>query len=209
MHVAPIAFRRSIDPEDQTRADLYAVLARLYADAPDERFLKTLAAAERLPKGGADDNCLPAAWNRLLDASGAMDPEAAAQEYTDLFVGVGKCEVNLHASHWIAGFMIEKPLVELRSDLITLKIARKEAATLLEDHISALCETMRLLIAGDENCAPASIEEQRNFCRKRLLSWAFDCCAAIEKSPLANYYRRVAKLTDRFLALERDSLAMD
>ena len=147
MHVAPIAFRHTLDPEDQARADLYAVLARLYADPPDESFLKTLAAAERLPSR-ADDNRLAAAWNRLLDASGAMDPEAAAQEYTDLFVGVGKCEVNLHASHWIAGFMIEKPLVELRSDLVTLKIARKEAATLLEDHLSALCETMRMLVSG-------------------------------------------------------------
>ena len=105
--------------------------------------------------------------------------------------------------------MIEKPLVELRSDLVTLKIARKEAATLLEDHFSALFETMRLLIAGDEHCRPASIEEQRNFCQKRLLSWAFVCCAAIEKSPLANYYHRVAELTEQFLALERDSLAMD
>ena len=193
MQVAPIAFRHSIDPEDQARANLYAVLARLYADGPDERFLKTLAAA----------------WNRLLDASAGMDPEAAAQEYADLFIGVGKCEVNLHGSHWIAGFMIEKPLVELRSDLVTLKIARKEAATLLEDHFSALFETMRLLIVGDEDRPPAAIEEQRNFCEKRLLSWAFDCCAAIEKSALANYYRRVAELTNQFLALERDSLAMD
>jgi len=208
MQVAPIAFRHSIDPEDQARANLYAVLARLYADGPDERFLKTLAAAERMPNG-ADDNRLAAAWNRLLDASAGMDPEAAAQEYADLFIGVGKCEVNLHGSHWIAGFMIEKPLVELRSDLVTLKIARKEAATLLEDHFSALFETMRLLIVGDEDRPPAAIEEQRNFCEKRLLSWAFDCCAAIEKSALANYYRRVAELTNQFLALERDSLAMD
>jgi len=193
MQVAPIAFRHSIDPEDQARANLYAVLARLYADGPDERFLKTLAAA----------------GNRLLDASAGMDPEAAAQEYADLFIGVGKCEVNLHGSHWIAGFMIEKPLVELRSDLVTLKIARKEAATLLEDHFSALFETMRLLIVGDEDRPPAALEEQRNFCEKRLLSWAFDCCAAIEKSALANYYRRVAELTNQFLALERDSFAMD
>ena len=138
-----------------------------------------------------------------------MDPEAAAQEYTDLFVGVGKCEVNLHGSHWVTGFMIEKPLVELRSDLVTLKIARKEAATLLEDHFSALFETMRLLIAGDADRPPAAIEDQRNFCQKRLLSWAFTCCGAIEKSPLANYYCRVTELTDQFLALERDSLAMD
>ncbi|HYT97439.1 MAG TPA: molecular chaperone TorD family protein [Casimicrobiaceae bacterium] len=208
MQVAPIAFRHRIDPEDQARADVYAVLARLYADAPDESFLKTLAAAERMPNG-ADDNRFAAAWNRLLDASAAMDPEAAAQEYTDLFIGVGKCEVNLHGSHWVAGFMIEKPLVELRSDLVTLKIARKEAATLLEDHFSALFETMRLLIMGDEDRPPAAIEDQRNFCQKRLLSWAFDCCTAVEKSSLANYYRRVAELTEQFLALERDSLAMD
>src|SRR5947207_15082451 len=208
MQVAPIAFRHHIDPEDQARADVYSVLARLYADPPDESFLKTLAAAERLPSR-ADDNRLAAAWNRLLDASGAMDPEAAAQEYTDLFVGVGKCEVNLHASHWIAGFMIEKPLVELRSDLVTLKIARKEAATLLEDHLSALCETMRMLVSGDTDRLPASIEAQRNFFQKRLSSWAFECCSAITKSSLANYYCRVAELTEQFLALERDSLAID
>ncbi|HEY3178370.1 MAG TPA: molecular chaperone TorD family protein [Casimicrobiaceae bacterium] len=207
MHVSSIAFRHSLDPEDQARADLYAVLARLYADSPDQGFLKTLADAERMPN--AADNPLAAAWNCLLDASAAMDPEAAAQEYSDLFIGVGKCEVNLHASHWIAGFMIEKPLVELRSDLVTLKIARKEAATLLEDHLSALCETMRLMIGGDEDCPPASIEAQRNFFQKRLSSWVFDCCAAIAKSSLANYYIRVAELTGQFLALERVSLAMD
>jgi TorA maturation chaperone TorD len=158
---------------------------------------------------GDADNPLAAAWNRLVDASAAMDPDAAAQEYTDLFIGVGKCEVNLHASHWISGFMAEKPLVELRSDLVSLKIARKDAATLMEDHLSALCETMRLLVAGNGDRPPATVEQQRNFFQKRLFSWALDCCGAITKSSLANYYRRVAELTERFLALERDSLAID
>jgi len=207
MQVAPLDFRRSLAPEDQARADIYAVLARLYADAPDRSLLDALAASERMAVDA--DNPLAVAWNRLVDASGAMDAEAAAQEYTDLFVGVGRCEVNLHASHWITGFMIEKPLVDLRSDLVALKITRKEAATLLEDHISALCETMRLLVAGDGDRPPARVEQQRNFLHKRLLSWAFLCCVAIEKSSLANYYRRVAELTARFLALERDSLAID
>jgi TorA maturation chaperone TorD len=207
MHVAPIAFRHALDPEDQARADFYAVLARLYADAPDRGFLQTLAGADRM--AGDSDNPLAAAWNRLADASAAMDPDAAAQEYTDMFIGVGKCEVNLHASHWIAGFMAEKPLVELRSDLVILKIARKEAATLMEDHLSALCETMRLLVAGNGDRSPATVDQQRNFLQKRLLSWVFDCCGAITKSSLANYYRRVAELTQQFLALERDSLAID
>jgi len=207
MRAAPLAFRRTLAPEDQARADLYAVLARFYADAPDREFLNALAASGRM----AIDAELPLAiaWNRLADASAAMDAEAAAQEYTDLFVGVGKCEVNLHASHWITGFMIERPLVDLRSDLSALKITRQDAATMLEDHLSALCETMRMLVAGDGERPPATVEQQRNFLQKRLLPWAFDCCAAIEKSSLANYYRRVAELTAQFLALERDSLAID
>ena len=149
------------------------------------------------------------AWNRLLDASAAMDADAAAQEYFDLFVGVGKCNVNLHASHWITGFMVERPLVELRTDLAALKITRNEAATMLEDHFCALFETMRILVGGDGDRPPATVAQQRNFLEKRLLSWAFECCAAIVKSSLANYYARVAELTEQFLVLERDSLAID
>jgi TorA maturation chaperone TorD len=207
MQVAPLAFRRSLAPEDQGRADLYAVLARLYADAPDRGFLSALAAADRMAVDAAHP--LGLAWNRLVDASAVMDEDAAAQEYTDLFIGVGKCEINLHASHWITGFMIEKPLVDIRAELVALKITRKEAATLMEDHLSALCETMRILVAGEGDHAPATVEQQRNFLEKRLLPWAFDCCGAIEKSSLANYYRRVAELTAQFLALEHDSLAID
>ena len=205
MRATPLTFRRSLAPEDQARADLYAVLARLYADPPDARLLKSLAGADRMP----DDSPVGAAWNRLIDASAVMDADAATQEYTDLFVGVGKCEVNLHASHWITGFMIERPLVELRSDLASLAITRKDAATMLEDHLSALFETMRILVAGDGDRPPASVEQQGNFLQKRLLSWAFVCCTAVVKSSLANYYGRVAELTEQFLALERDSLAID
>jgi TorA maturation chaperone TorD len=205
MHAVPLAFRRTLAPEDQARADFYAVLARLYADSPDADLLRSLANADRMAAGTP----LGDAWNRLIDASAAMDADAAAQEYTDLFVGVGKCEVNLHASHWLTGFMVERPLVELRSDLASLAITRKEAATMLEDHLSALFETMRILVAGDGDRPPASVEQQGNFLQKRLLSWAFVCCSAIVKSSLANYYGRVAELTEQFLALERESLAID
>ena len=46
-----------------------------------------------------------------------MRPDAAAEEYNDLFVGVGKSAVNLHASHCLTGFMMEKPLVDVRATL--------------------------------------------------------------------------------------------
>jgi TorA maturation chaperone TorD len=95
MQAAPVSVLHLVAPEDQARADLYAVLSRLYADAPDAAFLATLGDAKRLVDPQA--NPVAEAWNRLLDASAAMDAEAAAQEYTDLFVGVGKSDVNLHA----------------------------------------------------------------------------------------------------------------
>jgi TorA maturation chaperone TorD len=68
---------------------------------------------------------------------------------------------------------------------------------------------MRLLIAGDAERRSAPIDVQRNFFEKHLSPWVFDCCGAIEQCSLANYYRRVAEFTELFVAIERDSLAMD
>ena len=203
--VSAVRLERSLSPEDRARCEFYAVLARLYADAPDRAFLNALASAERMEGGGH----LMATWNRLVDASGAMDAEAAAQEYTDLFIGVGKSEVNLHGSHWLSGFMMEKPLAELRTELATLGLARRESVVMLEDHLSALFETMRLLIAGEDERKPAPVATQRMFFERHIASWAFSCCSAIRESAIANYYSRVAEFTERFMALDRDALAMD
>jgi len=196
-----------IAAEDQARADFYALLARLYAAAPDTGLLHALASAKPWPEDA--DNQLAQSWNRLIAASAAMDAAAAEQEYTDLFVGVGKSEVNLHASHWITGFMMEKPLAALRTELALLGLARKPRVSVLEDHLSALCETMRLLIAGAIGRPPATVPVQRRFFEAQIAPWARECCIAISESPLANYYGRVSEFTRLFLAAERDSLAIE
>jgi len=203
--IAPVALAHPLSAEDRGRCEFYALLARLYADGPDARLLKAIATAERREGGAA----LATAWNRLVAASSAMDAEAGAQEYTDLFIGVGKCEINLHGSHWLSGFMMEKPLVDLRSDLGALGLARRDDVVMLEDHLSALCETMRLLIAGQDERKPASIATQRAFFERHIASWVFLCCSAIRESAIANYYARVAELTAEYMALDRDALAMD
>ena len=195
----------ALTPEDSARASFYALLARLYADGPDGALLAAIASAERI----SGDTLFAAAWNGLVDASGAMDAEAAAQEYTDLFIGVGKSEVNLHASYWQVGAMMERPLVELRRDLDVLGLARRADVTMLEDHLSALCETMRLLIAGGPGTAATDISVQRAFFAQHVSPWVFDCCNAIRESAIANYYVHVAEFTDKFMALDRDALAMD
>ena len=195
----------SLSPEDATRASIYALLARLYADGPDSALLAAIANSKTI----SGDTLFAAAWNRLVEASGAMDAEAAAQEYTDLFIGVGKSEVNLHASHWQVGAMMERPLVELRSDLAALGLARRADVTMLEDHLSALCETMRLMITGSDGASRADVAVQREFFDRHLGSWVFACCGAIRETAIANYYVHVAQLTHNYMALDRDALAME
>src|SRR5512140_1290588 len=92
-----------IAPEDQARAEFYALLARLYADGPDRALLQAISNAPPLGIPSLTEDLdssaghLAAAWDRLRAASSVMEPDAAEQEYVDLFIGVGKSPVNLHA----------------------------------------------------------------------------------------------------------------
>ena len=203
--MAAVAIAHPLTPEDRDRAEFYALLGRLYAEAPEAQLLRSIAGARAMD----GDEALPTAWNRLIAASGVMDAEAAAQEYTDLFVGVGACEVNLHASHWIAGAMLDRPLAELRGELASMGLGRRSNVVMLEDHLSALFETMRLLVAGHGDRPRARIGVQRAFFERHIDPWAFLCCSAIGASSIANYYGCVAELTEAFMALDRDALAMD
>ena len=159
-----VAVDRPLAPEDQARADFYALLARLFADAPDAALLAAIAHAPPLGvdagTDAADDAAtrpsLPAAWDALRAASAAMDAEAVGEEYNDLFVGVGKSEVNLHASHWLTGFMMEKPLVEVRADARRARArAARRGVACSRTTSPRCCETMRILIAGHGARAPA------------------------------------------------------
>lgn len=206
METATLTLLHPLAPEDRARANFYGVIGALLADAPGDRLLRAIGDAALLPE--AASGSLPEAWNRLVTACQVMDGEAARQEYWDLFVGTGKCEINLHGSHWETGFMMEKPLVRLREDLALLDLARRPQSTMLEDHLSALCETMRLLIEGDGERRPAPLEEQARFFERHIAGWVPDLCTALRQSSLANFYHPVGEFVDTFMALERDSFAI-
>jgi len=203
--VAPVAVRPPLPPEEQARADVYALLARLFSAAPDTGLLRTLGGGPRLPEAAGP---WPVAYNRLADASSVMDAAAAEQEYTDLFVGVGRSPVELHASHWLATES-NRPLADLRTVVAGLGLGRRGDATLMEDHLGALFETMRVLVAGAPGVPPAGLTTQRNVFARWIDPWTTDCCNAISTNALANYYRRVAECTKVFLAIERDSFALE
>lgn len=203
----PMAMRLPIAPEDQARAEFYALLARLLSGPPDAALLADLGAAEPWADDGV--NPLAGAWNALLRASSAMDARAADDEYTNLFIGVGKSDCNLHASYWISEATLQRPLVAVRADLAELGLARQADSPVYEDHLAALCETMRILIAGVAGRPPEPVATQKAFFERRIDPWAFDCCDAIRECPVANYYLHVASFAYCFLAVERDSLAIE
>jgi len=209
-HALTVGLSYPIAPEDRARADFYALLSRLYAAAPDAALLRAIAAADPLSiavdHGPAHD--LATSWRVLGTASAAMDPAAASGEYQDLFVGVGKSEVSLHASAYVPNTG-RSELATVRATLAGLGLGRKSGVSVYEDHLSAVCETMRVLVAGSVGVEPFALTDQRRFFDTHLGSWVFACCTAIKACPIANYYRRVAEFTEFFMAIERDSFAID
>jgi TorA maturation chaperone TorD len=200
----------SIAPEDQARADFYALLARLYTSPPDASLLSAIASCDELSADPESEpgRALAEAWRMLIAASTAMDPAAAADEYQTLFIGVGKSEVSAHGSAY-AKSPGSNPLIEIRAALRRLGLGRQSGVNVYEDHLAAVCETMRLLITGAQRGEPFAFAQQREFFESYVNTWVFDCCTAIQNSPVANYYRRVAEFTQLFMAIERDSFAID
>jgi len=213
MSDAPIAVQHRLAPEDQARAEFYALLSRLFADVPDAPLLAAIASAPPLGRpagveGGGESGSLAETWDALRAASATADPESAADEFLALFVGVGRSEVSLYASHYL-GPQSGRPLAEIRATLVTLGLARRPEKSEFEDHLAIVLETMRMLVAGHDDRRPAEIADQRSFFERHVGSWAFDCCTAIRQCAIANYYVRVAEFTSCFLALERDSFAIE
>ena len=181
--------------EERLRAQVYGLLARLLARAPDAAFLEQLGGLR------GDDGPFGAALDGLALAARATDPAALAAEHTTLFIGVGGSERTPYASFYLTGFMNEKPLAELRSDMARLGIARADGVTEPEDHIAALFEMMAGLIGGDFGDS-VDLVEQRRFFDRHIGCWAGRFFADLQISPSARFYRAVGAVGESFLLVE-------
>lgn len=206
-----VALPLPLTGEDQARADLYALLSRLLLAAPDAGLLDALAHADPILSEGGDP-ALEQAWEALTLASGVMDPDAVAGEFDALFISVGTPPLNPYGSRYLAGYMNDTPLAELRADLARFGIGRVRGVGEFEDHLGALCETMRVLITG----APAQygriarqpLAQQQAFFEVHIAPWYERCLADIASSEGANYYRLVARLAGAFLAIEAQAFVV-
>lgn len=188
--------------QDEARANVYAIIGRFFYDAPDESLVAAIA------RGGGEDDAesgaLARAWRELRETCGAADPPALRREFDNLFVGVGKCEITPFSSHYVKEAAPDRHLVRLRQALESWRLEKRGAQTESEDHVSGLCDVMRLLVVDSR-----SLDEQNLFFSEFVYPGLVPFCEAIGKSPNASFYRCVAQFTLAFLALERTAFDME
>nr|WP_208278243.1 molecular chaperone TorD family protein [Massilia oculi] len=193
--------------EDQARADLYALLSRLLLAAPDAALLDALASGDPILAEGGDP-ALERAWDQLTVASGVMDAQVVHDEFGALFVSIGTPPVDPYGSRYLAGYMNDTPLAQLRADLAQLGLARIRGRGEFEDHLGALCETMRVLVAGAPGIRRQPLAMQRQFFDAHIGSWCMRALDDIANAEGANYYRLVARFAQAFLAIEAESFGV-
>ncbi len=196
-----------IAAEDAARANLYGLIARLFYAPPDTQLISQLLQAGPLQleaERNAQGEALAAAWGEMLEACRTALPAALENEHTELFVGTGKAVVTPYLSHYVLRHSNDSPLVELRAQLASWGIARREDVPEYEDHVSGVCETMRFVIAVQQR----SPEEQQIFFDRFVYRGAGALCDAVTDSSQARFYRAVARFARTFLDVEKSAFEM-
>ncbi|HSD60054.1 MAG TPA: molecular chaperone TorD family protein, partial [Burkholderiales bacterium] len=193
-------------PEDLARADLYALVASLMFAAPARDLLDAIGGARLLGEDAEGE--LRDAWQSLQSACRAADAGAVRQEFDDLFVGVGHPLVQPNASYYLAGFLNEAPLVELRERLAELGFGRRPAVGETEDHLSALADVMRMLILGTGDGAGSELKAQRRFFERFLKPWYARLAQDLAAAERADFYGVVGRFLKAFLDVETASFEM-
>ena len=191
-----------VAPEETARAHFYALIARLFYAAPDAQLIAEMLQAEAIAETGSE---LDEHWRAVLDACRNAFPAVLEQEHTDLFVGTGKAEITPYLSHYVLRHPGDTPLVALRRQLLEWDMARQEGAHEYEDHISAVCETMRFVIAVQQR----PLQEQKAFFERFVYPGATAFCAAVTTSQKARFYAPVARFARAFFDIEKSAFEMD
>jgi TorA maturation chaperone TorD len=191
--------------EETARAEVYGLLAAMYYAPPSPELMGQLRVA--VTEAPAAGGVLEEPWRLVVGAARDLSDADVADEYDALFGGVGKPEVFLFGSHYLSGFLNEKPLAQLRGDLAALGLARDEAMPETEDHVAYVCEVMRYLIAGDD-VEVANLTQQQKFFSAHVQPWVTQMCDAIEAHPKARFYAALAGFTRAFVSVEAQGFDM-
>ena len=192
--------------EETARAELYGLISELfYAPARPELLAQLRVAATDAPTSGG---FLEEPWRQLVGVAREMDDNSIQNEHHTLFGGVGKPEVYVYASHFLTGFLNEKPLAQLRTDLTELGLGRDDTTmSEPEDHVSYVFEVMRFLVAGDD-VSVSNLTQQAKFFAAHVQTWVPAFCDALQATPRARFYAALADLTRAFVSVEAQGFDM-
>ena len=185
--------------EETARAEVYGLLAALlYAPPTPELLAQLRVAVTQAPQEGG---FLEESWGEVVSSARQMTDAQIADEHAQLFGGIGKPEVYLFGSHYLSGFLNDKPVARLRTALLKLGIERDEAMSETEDHFAYCCEVMRFLIAGDD-VSVSNLTHQKEFFGEHMQPWAMQMCEALAQHHRAAFYRSLAGFMQAFLSVE-------
>ncbi len=199
-HAAVDAVPGAVDDADALRAGIYRLLATLLAAPPSQELLDTLKVVE----AGEDDAPLAPAWRMLALAAQRTSAAAADDEYHALFVGITRGEMMPYGSWYLTGFLMERPLAELRQDLKELGYARDPDVKEPEDHAAALCETMSLLIDDQDT----GFGRRKKFFDDHIEPWMMRFFQDLQSAEAAEFYGAVGLLGEKFLQVDKRYLGM-
>lgn len=184
------------DDHDGLRANMYGLLARLLAAPPSSQLLGLL---EEIEDENPVADALATAWRLLKVAARDRPHEALADEYHNLFIGIGRGELVPYASWYMTGYLMDRPLAYLRRDLAALGIERQPGGSDPEDHAATLCECMRVIITAED----ISFSDQRHFFLSHIASWMPVFFGDLQQAQTACLYAAVGGLGAAFLDFER------
>ena len=198
----------AISVEGMLRANVYGLLARVLTSPPSDETLEIVR-----DLADADDSTEMGVALSNLGTLAARTPRAQVEdEYTRLFYGFGAGgEITPTASFYRTGFINDKPLANLRQDLLELGIAVSGLNKEPEDHIAFLCEVMHGLITGTlgaRSCEGVGLVKQKSFFQRHLAPWAARLFGDLEGADAAVFYMPVGSVGKFFMAVEAEAFEM-
>lgn len=191
--------------EDQARVGLYSLLARLLARPASEQDLSDVAALVIGAESGEPGGTVVVALSMLRLAASKARAADVDNEYHKLFIGLGRGELVPYGSWYQTGYLMERPLSELRQDLARLGLERQPGHTDPEDHVAFLCEVMAFLIANPE----FDEEQQKRFFQAHIAPWIAAFFRDLEQAQSAFFYKAVGHLGSVLMVVEATYLGID
>lgn len=191
----------TIGSEDRLRADLYNFIGLILSAPPDQLLLDQCIGLS------GDDSYLGKAISSLSRVARVTNPKKVESEFNALFIGLGRGELLPYASYYLTGFLHEKPLATLRSDMALRGMVRAPSVYEPEDNIASLMEMMGGMIVGRFGI-PAELADQRQFFNKHIAPWAGHFFTDLEAAKNSILYASVGSVGRAFIDIEREAFRM-